>query len=404
MSEEALVPVLSGDKEHSPYGCSSHPQFAVCPGYMSGGGSNPMAEKGNDLHDIAAEALEAALAGVTSELAIVGDTLPCGQIYTQEDAFKVEAYIEHCLQLVKDHPECIHRFVEIPQPMSSIGLPDDVTTPDFLIVEPFGLCIVMDLKTGKTPVSATSEQLRSYGLERFDEYCCTEMICCVSQDSILKTKSYSELEINFYRGHITRMIEMAQWDAPPCIPGKACTYCVRDCAVRKGVVQQSTGSMLSVEVEELTPEQLAGFLDFDKILDAAVKRIGLIKARGHAFIEKGVPIPGWHLEPGKSFHVWRNENSAKEAILELFANHKKRETVNNPAANGGKRTKMVSAPIDAKEISVVTVKMRSPSAVYGLVGKSKAIVDVLEQHISKIPSSKQHLRRDINKLSNPEGR
>ena len=121
--------------------------------------------------------------------------------------------------------------------------------------------------------------------------------------------------------------------------------------------------------------------------------MGLIKARAHAFIEKDVPIRGWHLEPGKNTIVWRGEAAAKELILPLLASHKKRELV-NPAGNGGKRTKMVDAPINPKELTVTTVKMLSPAKVYGLLGKSKPIRDTLEPIIIKIPSPKLHLRRD----------
>lgn len=399
MNEENLSPVLSGDKDHSKYGCSTHPSLAICPGYESSGGTNPAAEKGNDLHDLGAEALEACLDGLPFELMIeVGDELPCGQIFEAADEQKVEAYVSHCMSLVKDYPQCTIRKVEVPQPMASLGLPNDITTPDFIMIEPFGLVIIMDLKTGKGIVKPTSEQLRSYGLEAYEDYGCTEMLCCVSQDCIMLTKHYVDVEISFYKEHMSRMIEMAQWENPPLVPGKACTYCGRDCSVRNGAVTTGAAAMMSVNPEELSPDQVAHFLEFTEIFDAAVVQLGRIKARGHALEESGVPIRGWHLESGNATNVWRNEAAAKETILKLFANHKKRVKLDPVPAKGAK-TELVDAPIDAKEVSIVTVKTRSLNQVHELVGRSKAVVEALAPHVMKIPSTKNHLRRDKKQLT-----
>lgn len=402
MSEDN-APVLSGEKSHSRFGCSQHPYIAVCPAVQNSGESGAAAAKGNDLHDIAAEVLMAALDGDTVMIDYApGERLPCGQIVSQEDLDKVDDYVNHVLGLKNQYPQCTEIFIEVPQKMSSLGLPDDETTPDAVLIEPFGLCIVADLKTGQVAVSPYSEQLRSYGLERFIEYGCSAMLCCVSQNGTLKKQNFSERQIEMYQAYMTDQIEMAQWPNPPRVPGKACKYCSdKDCPARQGAMQIGTGSLLTVKPEELDPEQVARFLEFYEIINEASKQMDRIKSRGHALVESGVSVKGWELRPGDPMRGWAKESAAKEEILKLFAVNKDR--VPNPEfekTGKGRKTMDVDAPIDPEQIMVPPKPpaMRSPSQIEGLLGKSKAVTTVLKPLIKKYPSPNKHLKRVVPKL------
>lgn len=194
--------------------------------------------------------------------------------------------------------------VETPLEMGHrVGLARDAWcgTADYLLVSPDGdHAIVADLKTGLTPVEATSRQLRAYLVGALD--CAPELTRATAviiqprtPDRVL-VHDYTRSEIDQFVSEMATLVPLALSPAAPFKAGPHCHNCHAIGACPAGadyVVAQFAGAAaVEWRADALSNDRLAAILAAAPLLE---KMVEAVKAEATSRLEAGQAIPGFVL-------------------------------------------------------------------------------------------------------------
>jgi RecB family exonuclease len=276
--------------KHSKFSPSGAPRWLRCPASirLSEGfpeTTNPASQRGTEIHAQAEHVL----------LNEPGDgPFPDHSAHAAEYANYVRAlmgdddelYVERCLSFKTWAPE-------------GFGTADVVIVPRVT-----GVARIVDLKTGRIPVSATTEQLLVYAcalLETFPDRMITSVEVHVWQNGRTDKISYCRVELLEFAVKVLAPAAKAALDpeTKPVAGEKQCEWCKArfTCAARAIDALQGAG-------------ELFGGSDLSVVLPAAKKFDGWLKDVEQVAMERlaqGIAIAGFKLVEGDTKSVWRED-------------------------------------------------------------------------------------------------
>lgn len=238
-----------------------------------------------------------------------------------------------------------------------------------------GTLIVADLKTGAGYVDEDSEQMKIYALGAI-------------KTMNLQGIDLVELHINQPRTgaprvHTMSMHDLQAWEQQVLLPAikaatdpaqkpkpsdSACQYCPAKltCPAQKESfeiieAQPNITAMTKDEIKSvmvrLTDQQLGDLLDRAPIVESFIEAL-----RKHALerMKDGGTLPGWQLAPKRAQRKWKNEQEAKDKLLELGLPLKKLESLEfiTPSAAEkllDKEQRVILEELTVKESSGITI-------------------------------------------------
>ena len=196
----------------------------------------------------------------------------------------------------------------------------------------------VDYKNGVIPVPADSPQLLTYALgaagKFLDDF--QQITTCVIQPNALegppvKWHTMTPWQLRHWLDHVLRpAIAEAKSPHARAIPGEyQCRWCPaksncpeyrdKSLAVAKLEYKALVGNQTPVipSPEEMTPEQLADVYTKLPLLTDWIKHVQAVVA---SRLEKGKPVPGYKRVAGKNKRSWRDEEAAKQFLLDNTPN------------------------------------------------------------------------------------
>lgn len=283
---------------HAKISASKVERMVLCPASLSleamipEDKSSPAAQRGTDIHAIAeAMLLNKPWGPVDDDLSIPAKEY-AEFIRSMQFPFEVEVSLTGALQQV--HPD--------------LGGTADA------ILEDENTLIVVDLKTGRLPVSAKKNyQLMTYALgallyknsPRF-----TNVVTIIFQPGIgISQATYTEAELMAYCGDLNNAINIATDPFAKAVPGiRACLYCKA-----KNVCPAIRATVIENAKKEFNGNDLEQLLDDASL---ALEWGNSIKEEAKEKIASGVDAGKWQLRPGRKMTSWANKVGAEAYFIE----------------------------------------------------------------------------------------
>jgi len=300
---------------HSPWGASSLESLALCPGKANQEEglpeeTNEWAELGNLGHALVAEVLKKS---INREYAL--------KVAAEKGIeTAVDACIQYAWSKIEEHPKAeIH--IEEPLYPDEIHKAIKITTPDFVLIEPFKWAGVYDWKMGQGDVTSAKRnlQLATLGLAIADKYDVPEVEVGVilGAQGWHSAHTLNEDALENARTHIRTIIDASLAPWAPLISGKKqCQYCKAKLTCPRIIAdaEEARNEMVDKEVSRL------GGADISEILNrfAGVSTwYQAVKQKGFEVAFAGGDIPGYGIVEGRpGGRKWR-DGVTKEQIAEL---------------------------------------------------------------------------------------
>jgi hypothetical protein len=343
-------------QQHHPFGPSSLPRRAACPGSyeLERGLPEPPqsddARRGIDLHALIARSLRSD--------ASAADAI---DLLSPDDATDVRWGLAEIARMMTPPPDEV--AVEVPIPLYYLDNPDEGRgTPDLVLFRHATLMAhVIDIKTGReTPMEPDNLQLLAYALLAEAEYSATTVDITLLNITRRESRFHTlgPVDINRAYDRIRQIIVNAQAPNAPRHVGDHCRYCraAGVCPERRAEV---------TELATVAPGAIAP-ADFPRLLNALqrVEKVGEeIRRQAREYIAAGGTIEGWGLRPFVA-RCWAN---AAQADDELAA-------------------RLEAAGVNAEERWEPRA-LRTPAALERIVGKSAAARKILEGLVAFRPGA-----------------
>jgi hypothetical protein len=232
--------------------------------------------------------------------------------------------------------------------------PDEMGTPDIILVEPFGAAYIADFKFGSSSVTPANRNLQLLALACAvaAEWECSTVKVELIQPAIGEPTShtYQADELKHYTPTLRGIVEKCESPTPEFnAHPKACQFC----RARSMCPELKRSATLPVKVEPmaLSISEVGEWLNKLEIVSIFHKAL---KARAFAILATGGSIPGWKLKETLKDREWRE--GAADAVAELL------------------RAKGLDT-----EAAFEPRQLKSPAQIEKLVGKAKAVREAMEQ-------------------------
>ena len=304
--------------KHLPVGGSTATRTLACPGWINAskeipkGKSSIYADEGNLLHD----ALENYYQRDESfEDQIARKLTYAGIELNQNHVEEILLPSVNMVEQVLDHYDAIdyicEPFVEYIRGLAGGSI-------DMLAASMDGkYTIILDYKTGHSPVSPTSAQLPFYALSAMvdektkDFFSKTErLVYVIIQPKVSHEPNYIEVDAKTlvdFKIAIDKAIKLTQSKNPPKKAGSHCQYCPATpyCDEKKAQVK----SALVLSAKNATT--LAQSLQLASELETWVKEVN---THAHNLMEQGAQIPGYKLVDKRALRKWKNTLDVQEKL------------------------------------------------------------------------------------------
>jgi hypothetical protein len=353
---------VSTPQRHDEHGPSRHPYLVACHAFKNkqsdGDGGGYPALRGTFLHDLY---YKLSHGEIKDEEVYAFKKIPGTDFdFTYEDA---DAAIDAAVQREKaiewfmrstgacSYYDIAEQWVDLGHLGISGGSPDDVIIADMEYM------MVLDAKFGMGEVSPWTEQLTSYSSGLIKDRPITRVFQGIIQPGLRDKPWIVEVPLVRIEKHVDMMrdvIASAKAPNPPRTPFAHCDWCGDyPCTAVKAMSRSAGSQMIRVEqsgIENVDDEQLQDLAVIARKLEKASKAVkGEIGRR----LANGVELSRWVLRPGRSTRIWTDDSEAESALAEACALKKK--------------------PVS----ELYESKLISPAKADKLLGKSKAVTDLL---------------------------
>lgn len=287
--------------KHAKWSPSGAPAWLLCSARVTLGPgedtTSPAAEEGTRLHELA------------EELLAVWHEHPS----TSEDWEKISGYVKY-VEGYKFNPE-VNVLIEEKCDLLSVTGEAHHGTIDALIISDKYMEII-DLKTGRSRVEPTTEQLKMYAAACVYEvdFEGKEVVCTVHQYGDSHSYTWKTDELLAWADQVRQYVDSAEELAAAGVHNynpseKACRYCphITDCEAQRAMRDALAASDFAVPDEDLG-DALGTYLSMVPALEAwcfAVReRVGMR-------LKKGKPVPGFKLVEARSVRKWRTDAGQK---------------------------------------------------------------------------------------------
>ena len=308
---------------------SQAPRWVPCPGsaHMESlfprTATHPVTEEGKAIHWACEGVLRSWLPQSPTEphplTDYIGHTCPeNGVIVTEEMVTAGNVYLAAVWSRAQAHIEGL--AVELKVSAQHAGLLSDGRV-DTRWRSPDGKWLtIWDGKFGYSEVGAFQNwQLAVYGIaEAYPGVETIELVIVqprgMSIRQPVKTWILKRVELDAYRDMIVERHGLAQLgERAPTIAGKHCRNCDAraSCGTNRAQSWQARDTAGQSIPQTLTPEEIAYELDeFDQALEMIRGRKLALEALATSNIERGQPVPGWHLHVSLTDREWRSKEQA----------------------------------------------------------------------------------------------
>ena len=359
---------VSTPMKHDKQGPSRHPYLVACHAFKNKEGDSEdggvHAVLGTFKHDL----VEKINSGKMTDAEVYAfEKTPCGKYpFTFEDADMVIAAAVQRQKAVEwfmrmTGATSMYDLSEKWVDLSNIGITGG--TPDDVVVADMEYILVMDYKFGMGEVTPWSEQLTSYSSGLIKDKPITRVFHGIIQPGLRDKPWVVEIPLERIKKHEEMMKDVllsARSPNPPQTPFGHCDWCQHyPCGAVKAMSRSAGTAMISAEqtgIEHVDDEQLQDLAIIARKLEKAAKAVkGEIGRR----LANGVELSRWVLRPGRSKRVWIDESEAEDALAQACMLKKK--------------------PVS----ELFESKMISPAKADKLLGKSKAVTDLLKNVVMK---------------------
>lgn len=248
---------------------------------------------------------------------------------------------------------------------------------DLGLVIPGEAAAIIDYKFGYHPGvhPAYDWQFKAYAVAMHRNFGCPTVQVMRLQpalegDDRIRTATFTEEDLLKFADQIKAATEACEDPEALPVQGAHCRFCAArvTCPARAGTVSYvlPPGTDVGPYMGSLTPDERRAFFEKVRAASAWIKDVA---ARAEGWILEGGEVPGFYVGEGKSNRVWRGTPEEVFAMLEKLAKAKDKD----PALT-----------YKTEPISVAEAEK--------LLGKSKAVAEVMASFIEKPPGKPTVLR------------